>query len=314
MKHLQVVLLLALIFCILSAFLLAYQNGRWFVWMGEESAQQSPYDSSFFLPTKRLSANNSDDKFIMELFRARIARPMYDVDCERIFSKDLVRIWTDTWKHWPSCFYFKKYACISIWIYKSISFDLFDFCIEYKKFWKNLLKELKTKLQEIRNKRADKRIELLDTKNFIFPPSMCVLYKQVRLGHRPFYNQPPTNQMAIAFTILLNDDIEQFERFLKTIYHPNNVYCVHVDAKSSEDVKNAVKSIANCFDNVFVATELENVMWASFTLLKAQINCMSDLVNLTNLVDQHEYLMAKRVVDWEYLNSFFYFDLHLIDW
>lgn len=97
----------------------------------------------------------------------------------------------------------------------------------------------------------------------------------------------------------MNNNVEQFERFLMALYHPNNMYCVHVDKKSTEDVKNAVKSIANCFDNVFVATQLDVVQWGGFSLLKSQLNCMYDFINLTNLVDKHENLMSKRIVKWE---------------
>ena len=154
-------------------------------------------------------------------------------------------------------------------------------------------------LELLRNKSENNQIELLDDRNYIFPSTMCNMYKQIRLGHRPFFNKPLTNQMPIGYTILLNENVEQFERFLMAIYHPNNMYCVHVDVKSSDSIKKGVKSIVDCFDNVFIATKLESVMWGNFTFLKAQMNCMTDLVNLTNLINNHENLMGKRIVNWE---------------
>lgn len=147
---------------------------------------------------------------------------------------------------------------------------------------------------------------MLDDKNFIFPSSMCGTYRKIRLGNRPFYNKAPTDQMPLGFTILTNDVVEQFERFLISIYHPNNMYCVHVDQKSSETFHRAVNSIVNCFDNVFMVTKRENVHWGSFALLKAQINCMTDLVNLTSLIENHPNLKGKRNVDWEYARNYFF--------
>jgi len=49
------------------------------------------------------------------------------------------------------------------------------------------------------------------------------------------------------------------ERLLRSIYMPQNVYCIHVDAKSPSHVHQAAAAIANCFDNVFIASRLESV-------------------------------------------------------
>jgi len=51
----------------------------------------------------------------------------------------------------------------------------------------------------------------------------------------------------------------QVERLLRSIYMPQNVYCLHVDAKSAAHVHQTAAAIANCFDNVFVASRLESV-------------------------------------------------------
>ena len=128
---------------------------------------------------------------------------------------------------------------------------------------------------------------------------MCEAYKEIRLGNRPFYNKPLSSSISIGYTILLHNDVEQFERFIIAIYHPNNVYCVHIDSKSSDVVKNAVRSIVDCFDNVFIATKLEYIVYAGFSRLRADLNCMTDLVNLQSLVDKYENLMGKRIIEWE---------------
>ena len=84
-------------------------------------------------------------------------------------------------------------------------------------------------------------------------------------------------------------------RFLRSIYRPHNVYCVHVDVKSSVTFKQAVASIVDCFENVFVTDKLESVVYAGFTRLKAEINCMRDIL------DDAKYPSKKLNPAWKYL-------------
>ena len=51
-----------------------------------------------------------------------------------------------------------------------------------------------------------------------------------------------------------------------------------IDAKSSDIFKRAILSIANCFLNVFISTKSERIVYAGFNRLKADLNCMYDLV------------------------------------
>ena len=51
----------------------------------------------------------------------------------------------------------------------------------------------------------------------------------------------------------------QVERLLRAIYMPQNVYCIHIDSKSPDNVQHSAAAIANCFDNVFIASRQESV-------------------------------------------------------
>ena len=86
-------------------------------------------------------------------------------------------------------------------------------------------------------------------------------------------------EFPLAFSILLYQDVEQAERLLRAIYKPQNYYCLHVDADSAPTVHQAVEGIAGCFDNVFVVTRKEYIVYAGFTRLQADLNCMSDLLH-----------------------------------
>lgn len=93
---------------------------------------------------------------------------------------------------------------------------------------------------------------------------------------------PLTNEeknFPIAFSIIFHKDIEHFEKLLHTIYRPQNIYCLHVDQKSPQDFQDSVRRIANCFPNVFIASKLEAVFYATYSRLQADLNCMEDLIH-----------------------------------
>ncbi|KAG9276951.1 beta-1,3-galactosyl-O-glycosyl-glycoprotein beta-1,6-N-acetylglucosaminyltransferase 7 [Astyanax mexicanus] len=81
----------------------------------------------------------------------------------------------------------------------------------------------------------------------------------------------------LAFIITIHKEFEMFVRLLRAIYAPQNVYCIHVDAKAPKDYKDSVRKLVGCFPNVFLASISEKVTYAGFSRLKADINCMQDL-------------------------------------
>lgn len=165
------------------------------------------------------------------------------------------------------------------------------------------IERAKTKLNEL--KISKKSVALLKDENFIFSKAMCPLYKKLR--YAGLKNEAAGDlDMSFAYSILVYNNVEQFERLLRLIYKRSNVYCVHVDVKASATVKKAINSIVDCFDNVFVATQLEYIVYAGFSRLKADLNCLNDMLNLTQLVNRHENLMNKRVIEWKYINNLFY--------
>lgn len=85
-------------------------------------------------------------------------------------------------------------------------------------------------------------------------------------------------EYPLAFILTIHKDLEMFVRLLRAIYAPQNMYCIHVDAKAPENYKKNIKRLAKCFPNVILATVSERVTYAGFSRLKADINCMEDLV------------------------------------
>ena len=105
----------------------------------------------------------------------------------------------------------------------------------------------------------------------------CASFK----SNRGYITVPLTmeeEQFPIAFSISMFTDVEQMERLLRAVYQPHNLYCVHVDVKSSLLIHKTVKSIVNCFDNVFMTSQLSKVKWGDVSVLLPHLSCMRDLV------------------------------------
>lgn len=100
---------------------------------------------------------------------------------------------------------------------------------------------------------------------------------------RKYFTEPLSKEEAefpIAYSIVVHHKIEMLDRLLRAIYMPQNFYCIHVDKKSEDSFLAAVVGIASCFSNVFIASRLENVVYASWSRVQADLNCMHDLYSM----------------------------------
>ncbi|NXF95749.1 GCNT3 acetylglucosaminyltransferase, partial [Eubucco bourcierii] len=125
---------------------------------------------------------------------------------------------------------------------------------------------------EIAHKRAS-----LTPDDYLNMTRDCSSFKETRR----FIEFPLSQEEAefpIAYSMVIHNKIEMFERLLRSIYAPQNIYCIHIDSKAPAAFQEAVRAIAACFPNVFVASSLENVVYASWSRLQADLNCMQDLL------------------------------------
>lgn len=105
----------------------------------------------------------------------------------------------------------------------------------------------------------------------------------------------------IAFAISVYKSAQLLERLLQAIYMPQNIFCIHIDLKSSDTFRAAVTEMIKCLPNVFLATKSVDVIYPHISILYAQFNCMEDLVKtknnwkyLINLVGQDYPLYSNR--------------------
>ncbi|XP_063819909.1 beta-1,3-galactosyl-O-glycosyl-glycoprotein beta-1,6-N-acetylglucosaminyltransferase 4 [Pseudophryne corroboree] len=122
-----------------------------------------------------------------------------------------------------------------------------------------------------------RRILDLDDEKVVRMTKDCEAYKALRK-----YNQKPISQeerdFPIAYSLVVHKEAVNVERLLHTIYTPTNVYCIHYDQKSSPEFKTAMANLASCLPNVFIASKLEAVIYAEFSRLQADLNCLHDLL------------------------------------
>ncbi|XP_077997922.1 N-acetyllactosaminide beta-1,6-N-acetylglucosaminyl-transferase-like [Glandiceps talaboti] len=103
----------------------------------------------------------------------------------------------------------------------------------------------------------------------------CTQFKQERGYFKPVTAEE--REFPLAYGIYMYKSVSQVEQLLRTIYYPQNTYCIHVDSKASAVIHRAVQAITKCFDNVFVASRLAKVTWCSIEVVRAEINCLTDL-------------------------------------
>ncbi|XP_008579488.1 PREDICTED: beta-1,3-galactosyl-O-glycosyl-glycoprotein beta-1,6-N-acetylglucosaminyltransferase 3 [Galeopterus variegatus] len=125
---------------------------------------------------------------------------------------------------------------------------------------------------EVKKKRA-----LFTDADYLYMTRNCEDFKAKRK-----YIQFPLSKeeldFPIAYSMVVHEKIENFERLLRAVYTPQNIYCIHMDEKSPETFKEAVRAITSCFPNVFIASKLVRVFYASWSRVQADLNCMEDLL------------------------------------
>ncbi|XP_040012522.1 beta-1,3-galactosyl-O-glycosyl-glycoprotein beta-1,6-N-acetylglucosaminyltransferase 4-like isoform X2 [Xiphias gladius] len=82
----------------------------------------------------------------------------------------------------------------------------------------------------------------------------------------------------LAYSLVVHKSAWAVERLIKVLYSPSNIYCIHYDQKSSAEFISAIEGLARCLPNVFIASKRESVHYASISRLRADLNCLSDLL------------------------------------
>ncbi|XP_051268643.1 beta-1,3-galactosyl-O-glycosyl-glycoprotein beta-1,6-N-acetylglucosaminyltransferase 4 [Dicentrarchus labrax] len=107
--------------------------------------------------------------------------------------------------------------------------------------------------------------------------SNCPLFIKSR-GYDDVCVSEEEKDFPLAYSLVVHKSAWMVERLIKALYSPSNIYCLHYDQKSSAQFIAAMEGLARCLPNVFIASKRENVFYASVSRLKADLNCLSDLL------------------------------------
>lgn len=81
----------------------------------------------------------------------------------------------------------------------------------------------------------------------------------------------------IAFSIMIYNNFDRLARLLRAIYRSSNVYCLHIDDKSTTKFKRSVSQIASCLTNVFITKHSIPVWWSDTSVLEQEMICLKEL-------------------------------------
>ncbi|XP_075903317.1 beta-1,3-galactosyl-O-glycosyl-glycoprotein beta-1,6-N-acetylglucosaminyltransferase-like [Nelusetta ayraudi] len=144
----------------------------------------------------------------------------------------------------------------------------------------NALETDKAKILTV-TKEFRKRVQVPD-EIYINATQNCREFKLSR-KYFPLSLSEDEKDFPLAYSIVVHHKVQNFERLLRAIYAPQNVYCVHVDTKSAASVRAAIEGIVSCFPNVFLVSQPVSVVYASWSRVQADLNCMADLYNSTTI-------------------------------
>ncbi|XP_027803938.2 N-acetyllactosaminide beta-1,6-N-acetylglucosaminyl-transferase isoform X4 [Marmota flaviventris] len=84
-------------------------------------------------------------------------------------------------------------------------------------------------------------------------------------------------EFPLAYIMVIHHNFDTFARLFRSLFMPQNIYCVHVDEKATVEFKDAVEQLLSCFPNAFLASKMEPVVYGGISRLQADVNCIKDL-------------------------------------
>ena len=94
-----------------------------------------------------------------------------------------------------------------------------------------------------------------------------------------FYNSPEEQAFPLAYIFVVYTNPRQIVRLIKALWRPQNLFCVHPDAKQSEEFIGVFRQLSKCLHNVFLPSKLEKVYYEHHSIMDSQLNCYEDLLH-----------------------------------
>ena len=127
-----------------------------------------------------------------------------------------------------------------------------------------------------------------DLVTFLHKTDNCSWIRE-EFSNNNYFVTDAERDFPIAYAININKFPLQIFRFLKVIYRPHNLYCLHYDSKTNLMTKQIMLNVASCLGNVIIPRKTENVYWGWYTLEEAYLSCFSDL------------MLSRELYPWQYV-------------
>ncbi|MDD3014490.1 MAG: beta-1,6-N-acetylglucosaminyltransferase [Candidatus Gastranaerophilales bacterium] len=87
--------------------------------------------------------------------------------------------------------------------------------------------------------------------------------------------------MKIAYLILIHNNFAQFQLLFESIYHKDNIYLIHVDKKSENELHNSVKKYLSSYSNAYIMKS-RICNWGGFSMVDIQMKGIKKLLQISN--------------------------------
>ena len=177
--------------------------------------------------------------------------------------------------------------------------------LNFEKFYKVAVERLIPKLtleeqMELKKwsheKQIIKRTKKCDKYFKIFPP----IFLDNTISK---FEETSLESYNLGFVHHIQKDIAIYEAFLSIYFRPNNFYCIHLDKKAEDEVREALNRLIQCYSTkvksgkIFMldTSKSYEIVWGGDLLVKADINCLELLL-------RHNQNHKKEQKQWRYVS------------
>ena len=144
----------------------------------------------------------------------------------------------------------------------------------------NCLRLFQGHIQEVHSARARSRSweNAIGDNEFLAP--LTVRTKASNALANAFYLSQKEKDFPLAFVMLFHYKpgiVQQYFRLLKFLYRPQNVFCIHIDAKAPTWWTSKIKQFASFFPNILLAENPVEVQYSTASILEAHLRCFREL-------------------------------------
>lgn len=114
------------------------------------------------------------------------------------------------------------------------------------------------------------------------------------------YEKKSLEKFNLAFVHNIQKDVAIYEAFLSIYFRPNNIYCIHLDRKADDEIREALELLVKCYSQkvengkIFLLDHGQSyeINWGGDLLVKADNQCLHQLLVLNR----------KQKVNWRYVS------------